>query len=122
MTDKFGCPNNNLQARGFKHFNLRSSLILTTHGSLAVRYGERYLPLHPCVPAEKRRPDPTAKLWGNILQSPRRGTASRRPAPIRGSRARREERALPIVPMSSGRLSSIGLVATRARLRFTGTG
>jgi hypothetical protein len=30
-------------------------------GSLAVRYGERYLPLQRCVPAEKRRPDPTAK-------------------------------------------------------------
>ena len=30
-------------------------------GSLAVRHGERYLPLQQCVPAEKRKPDPTAK-------------------------------------------------------------
>ena len=43
-------------------------------------------------------------MWGNLLPSLRRGTASRRPAPITDSRARREERALPIVPMSSGRL------------------
>jgi len=30
-------------------------------GSLAVRYGERYLPLQPCVPAEKRKLTPTSK-------------------------------------------------------------
>ena len=30
-------------------------------GSLAVRHGERYLPLRPCVPAERRKLTPTSK-------------------------------------------------------------
>jgi len=61
-------------------------------------------------------------MWGNILPSLRRGTASRRPAPITDSRARREERALPIVPMSSGRLFLDRVGRHQSRLRFTGTG
>jgi hypothetical protein len=40
----------------------------------------------------------------NNFLSLRRGTASRRSAPNTDCRARREDRALPIVPMSSGRL------------------
>ena len=49
-------------------------------------------------------------------------TASRWSAPSPGKRTRREEHALSHRPqMSSGRHSSIGLVATRARLRFAGT-
>jgi hypothetical protein len=30
-------------------------------GSLAVRYGERYLPIQPCVLAEKRKPEPPSQ-------------------------------------------------------------
>ena len=48
--------------------------------------------------------------------------ASRRSAPNPGSRACREDRAPSHCPqMSSGRLSLIGVLASRARLRFTGS-
>ncbi len=60
-------------------------------------------------------------VWGkSIFGRLRRGTTSRRSAPNTDSRARREERALPHRLDKFWPATLIGLVATRARLRFTG--
>jgi hypothetical protein len=42
-------------------------------GSLAVRYGERYLPVQPCLQAEKRKPQPASKP-NKRAQSSKRGS------------------------------------------------
>jgi hypothetical protein len=42
-------------------------------GSLAVRYGDRYLPVQPCLRAEKRKPQPASKP-NRRAQSSKRGS------------------------------------------------
>jgi transposase InsO family protein len=43
-------------------------------GSLAVRYGERYLPIKPCAPAEKKTPTPTQVEPTGKRRQARRGS------------------------------------------------